>query len=119
MRQPVQNLQRERRDESETEPGMEETRHRSAAEQRRQPVKEPGTVDREARKQRKDEEDRVAPVHDARVNRMTKQLVLVHDRLTMRGYGAAGSPVVELTFSKWDEPVSISAPPADQLAPSD
>ncbi len=31
--------------------------------------------------------------------------------------GAAGSPVVELTFSKWDEPVSISAPPADQLAP--
>ena len=33
--------------------------------------------------------------------------------------GTAGSPVVELTFSKWDEPVSISAPPADQLAPSD
>ena len=33
--------------------------------------------------------------------------------------GAAGSPVVEFTFSKWDEPVSISAPPADQLAPSD
>jgi hypothetical protein len=33
--------------------------------------------------------------------------------------GAAGSPVVEITFSKWDEPVSISAPPADQLAPSD
>ena len=32
--------------------------------------------------------------------------------------GTAGSPVVELTFSKWDEPVSISAPPADQLAPS-
>jgi hypothetical protein len=32
--------------------------------------------------------------------------------------GAAGSPVVELTFSKWDEPVSISAPPPDQLAPS-
>jgi hypothetical protein len=33
--------------------------------------------------------------------------------------GTAGSPVVEITFSKWDEPVSISAPPADQLAPSD
>jgi len=33
--------------------------------------------------------------------------------------GAAGSPVLELTFSKWDEAVSISAPPADQLAPSD
>jgi hypothetical protein len=33
--------------------------------------------------------------------------------------GQAGAPVVELTFSKWDEAVSISVPPPDQLAPSD
>ena len=32
--------------------------------------------------------------------------------------GGAGTPVVELTFSKWDEPVSITAPPPDQLTPS-
>ena len=31
--------------------------------------------------------------------------------------GANGAAVVELTFSKWDEPVSISAPPPDQIAP--
>ncbi len=31
--------------------------------------------------------------------------------------GANGAAVVELTFSKWDEPVSISAPPPDQVAP--
>jgi hypothetical protein len=31
--------------------------------------------------------------------------------------GAAGKPIVDLTFSKWDEAVSISAPPPDQLAP--
>lgn len=31
--------------------------------------------------------------------------------------GANGAATVELTFSKWDEPVSISAPPPDQLAP--
>lgn len=32
--------------------------------------------------------------------------------------GAAGAVTVELTFSKWDEPVSIGAPPPDQLAPA-
>lgn len=31
--------------------------------------------------------------------------------------GVDGTATVELTFSKWDEPVSISAPPPDQLAP--
>lgn len=31
--------------------------------------------------------------------------------------GADGAATVELTFSKWDEPVSVSAPPPDQLAP--
>ncbi len=29
----------------------------------------------------------------------------------------AGNATVELTFSKWDEPVSVTAPPPDQLAP--
>lgn len=31
--------------------------------------------------------------------------------------GAGGTATVDLTFSKWDEAVSISAPPADQVAP--
>jgi hypothetical protein len=31
--------------------------------------------------------------------------------------GVAGSATVDLTFSKWDEAVSISPPPPDQLAP--
>jgi hypothetical protein len=31
--------------------------------------------------------------------------------------GVAGTVILELTFSKWDEAVSISAPPPDQLAP--
>ena len=34
------------------------------------------------------------------------------------GLGAGGSATVELTFSKWDEPVSVVAPPPDQLAPA-
>jgi hypothetical protein len=32
--------------------------------------------------------------------------------------GGAGVATVELTLSKWDENVSISAPPGDQVAPS-
>lgn len=32
--------------------------------------------------------------------------------------GANGAAVVDLTFSKWDEAVSISPPPPDQVAPS-
>lgn len=32
--------------------------------------------------------------------------------------GGAGVATVDVTFSKWDEDVSISAPPADQLAPA-
>jgi hypothetical protein len=31
--------------------------------------------------------------------------------------GGAGVATVDVTFSKWDEAVTISAPPADQLAP--
>jgi len=31
--------------------------------------------------------------------------------------GANGAAAVDLTFSKWDEPVSISPPPPDQVAP--
>ncbi len=31
--------------------------------------------------------------------------------------GANGAAVLDLTFSKWDEPVSIAAPPPDQVAP--
>jgi hypothetical protein len=31
--------------------------------------------------------------------------------------GADGAATLDLTFSKWDEPVSISAPPPDQVAP--
>lgn len=34
-------------------------------------------------------------------------------------FGANGAAVVDLTFSKWDEAVSISAPPPDQVAPAD
>ena len=30
-----------------------------------------------------------------------------------------GAAVLDLTFSKWDEAVSISAPPPDQVAPAD
>lgn len=29
-----------------------------------------------------------------------------------------GSATIDLTFSKWDEPVSITAPPADQIKPA-
>ncbi len=32
--------------------------------------------------------------------------------------GANGAAVLDLTFSKWDEAVSISAPPPDQVAPA-
>lgn len=32
--------------------------------------------------------------------------------------GGAGVATIDLTLSKWDETVSISAPPADQIAPS-
>jgi hypothetical protein len=32
--------------------------------------------------------------------------------------GGAGSAAIDVTFSKWDEPVTISAPPADQVAPA-
>lgn len=31
--------------------------------------------------------------------------------------GGAGAATLDVTFSKWDEPVTIAAPPADQLAP--
>ena len=31
--------------------------------------------------------------------------------------GAGGAATIDLTFSKWDEPVSISAPPPDQVSP--
>ena len=31
--------------------------------------------------------------------------------------GADGAAAVDLTFSKWDEPVSIAPPPPDQVAP--
>jgi hypothetical protein len=34
-------------------------------------------------------------------------------------FGNAQVAIVDLTFSKWDEPVSITAPPPDELAPSD
>jgi hypothetical protein len=32
--------------------------------------------------------------------------------------GGAGTATLDITFSKWDENVSISAPPADQVAPA-
>ena len=34
-------------------------------------------------------------------------------------FGNARVAIVDLTFSKWDEPVSITAPPPDEVAPSD
>jgi hypothetical protein len=34
------------------------------------------------------------------------------------GMGDAGELTAELTFSKWNEAVSIGAPPADQVAPA-
>ena len=88
--EPVQNLQREGRHKSEAEPRMEEPRHRAAAEERHQPAREPGAVNSESGKEREDEKDRVAPMHDAAVRGMTKQFVFAdHDH----GLGSFGPSV--------------------------
>ena len=29
-----------------------------------------------------------------------------------------GNATIDLTFSKWDEPVTVTAPPADQIKPA-
>ena len=50
-----------------------------------------------------------------RVEKDTNRLAGIAASVAM---GDQGSLTVDLTFSKWDQPVTISAPPADQVQPS-
>lgn len=49
---------------------------------------------------------------------VAKDTIRLADVKAAVNLGAGGTATIELTFSKWDEPVSISTPPPDQLAPA-
>jgi hypothetical protein len=49
------------------------------------------------------------------VDQATTRLSDVHAVVHL---GAVGEPSVDLTFTKWNEPPSIAAPPADQVEPA-
>src|SRR5205814_8644778 len=73
--------------------GMEKPRHRAAAEQWRERVKQPRTVDGESREQCRDEEDCDAPMKNARVDGMSQQLVIVDDGAASGANAPAGALV--------------------------
>jgi hypothetical protein len=50
-----------------------------------------------------------------RVEQSTNRLSGIDAKLHL---GDMGDPTIQLTFTKWDQPVSIQAPPADQVQPT-
>jgi len=50
---------------------------------------------------------------------VAKETIRLNGLKVAADFGNARVAIVDLTFSKWDEPVSIAPPPPDELAPSD
>ena len=78
---------------------MQEARHRSAAEQRREEAEDPRQVNTKSRKQRQKEEDAHHPVQKARVHRMTQQFARIDHSLAQMVDGVG--PMQEYDWLRW------------------
>jgi hypothetical protein len=65
------------------------------------------------------------PIPDLSAATLGLEVLVAQDSTRLMGVkattdlgGGAGIATVNLTFSKWDEAVSISPPPPDQVAPA-
>src|SRR5204863_9790887 len=76
---PIEELEKPRDGESDSEPWVQEPGHRTTAKQRREPARRPRRVDSQTRQPCREEKDRHRPVKKASISRMPQQLAFVDD----------------------------------------